>query len=185
VGGAAMSRTEALPTMPVLMPAASMPLTESGFLHPAPVLILVPHVRPSSTHCLSFAGPTAAAPRLRGVRRPRRRLRRQVRVAGYTLLGLLPLLLAWSHWTDAQSIRHTGSRLLSLPSHRSGRAAPDGGTDPGAWISASAVTTSPAPVLLSIEPVGTAVDSDIETPVVFPGYLLPDDYHEEPVHEGS
>jgi hypothetical protein len=180
-----MSRSEALPTMLVLMPAASMPLTESGFLHPAPVLILVPHVRPSSTQCLSFAGPTAAAPRLRGVRRPRRRLRRQVRVAGYTLLGLLPLLLAWSRWTDAQSIRHPWSRLLLLPSHRSGREAPDGGTEPGAWNSASAVTTSPAPVLLSIEPVGTAVDSDTETPVVFPGYLLPDDHHEEPVHEGS
>ena len=187
MGGAAMSRTEALPTMPVLMPAASMPLTESGFLHPAPVLILVPHVRPSSTHCLSFAGSTAASPRPRGVRRPRRRLRRQVRVAGYTLLGLLPLLLAWSRWTDAQSIRHPWSRLLLLPSHqhRSGREAPDGGTEPGAWNSASAVTTSPAPVLLSIEPVGTAVDSDTETPVVFPGYLLPDDHHEEPVHEGS
>jgi len=181
-----MSRSEALPTMPVLMPAASMPLTETGFLHPAPVLILVPHVRPSSTQCLSFAGrPTAASPRPRGVRRPRRRLRRQVRVAGYTLLGLLPLLLAWSRWTDAQSIRHPWSRLLLLPSHRSGREAPDGGTEPGAWNSASAVTTSPAPVLLSIEPVGTAVDSDTETPVVFPGYLLPDDHHEEPVHEGS
>ena len=61
----------------------------------------------------------------------------------------------------------------------------DGEKDPGAWISASAATTSPASVLLSIEPVGTAVDSDTETPVVFPGYLLPDDHHEEPVHEGS
>jgi hypothetical protein len=180
-----MSRTEALPTMPVLMPAASMPLTESGFLHPAPVLILVPHVRPSSTHCSSFAGSTAASPRLSGVRRPRRRLRRQVRVAGYTLLGLLPLLLAWNHWTDAQAIQHPGSRLPSPPSHRFGGEAPDGGTEPGAWNSASTATTSPTPVSLSIEPVGTAVDSDTETPVVFPGYLLPDDHHEEPVHEGS
>jgi hypothetical protein len=41
------------------------------------------------------------------------------------------------------------------------------------------------PVLLLIEPVGTTVHSDIETPVVFPGYLLPDDNHEEPAHEGS
>src|SRR5271166_5332677 len=174
--------------MPVLMPAASMPLTESRFLHPAPVLILVPHVRPNSTGRLKLAGATATTPRLRQVRRPRRRLRRQVRVAGYTLLGLLPLLLAWSHWTDARSIQHPGSRLLLLPSHRhrSGRAAPDGGTKPEAWNSASAAaTTSLAPVLLSIEPVGTAVDSDTETPVVFPGYLLPDDHHEEPVHEGS
>ncbi len=170
--------------MPELMPAASMPLTESGFLQPALVLILVPHVRPNLTGHLKFAGATATLPRPRDVRRPKRRLRRQVRVAGYTLLGLLPLVLAWSRWTDAQSIEHPGSRLSSLPSHRSGADA-DVGTDPGVWNSAAAVPASPAPVLLSIEPVGTAVDSDTETPVVFPGYLLPDDHHEEPVHEGS
>jgi hypothetical protein len=39
--------------------------------------------------------------------------------------------------------------------------------------------------LLSIEPLGTTIDSDGEAPVVFPGYLLPDDNHEEPAHEGS
>jgi len=180
-----MSRTEALPTMPVLMPAASMPLIESGFLNPASVLILVPLVRPSSTRRSKVAESAAMSPRPWVVRRPRRRLRRQVRVAGYALLGLLPMLLAWSHWTDARSIQHTGFLLLSLPSHRPGGEAPDDGTDPKASNSASAVTLSPTPVLLSIEPVGTAVDSDTETPVVFPGYLLPDDHHEEPVHEGS
>ena len=185
MGGAAMSRTEALPTMPVLMPAASIPLTESESLQPAPVLILVPHVRPNPSRHLSVVGSTPTSPRLRGVRRRKRRSRRQVRLAGYALLGLLPFLLGWSHWTDAQFIRHSGSRLLSLPTHQSGREARDGGTDPEAWISASTATTSPVPVLLSIEPVGTAVDSDTETPVVLPGYLLPDDHREEPVHEGS
>jgi hypothetical protein len=171
--------------MPVLLQAESMPLTEPRFLHPAPVLILVPHVRPKPIRRSSRAGSTARSPRLRGVRRPRRRLRRSVRVAGYALLALLPFLLGLSHLTDARSLRHPGARLLSLPAHRSGSEALDRGTDPGAWISTSAATTSPAPILLSIEPVGTAVDSEIETPVVFPGYLLPDDYHEEPVHEGS
>ncbi len=180
-----MSRTETLPTMPVLVPAELLPLTESGFLRPAPMLILVPHVRPSSTRRWKLAGATAVSTSPREVRRPRRRLRRQVRVAGYTLLGLLPLLLAWNHWTDAQSIHHPGSRLLSLPLHRSEAEAPDGETGPEAWNSPAPATTSPAPVLLSIEPVGTAVDSDTESPVVFPGYLLPDDHHEEPVHEGS
>ena len=40
-------------------------------------------------------------------------------------------------------------------------------------------------VLLSIEPVGTTAESDAEAPVVFPGYLLPEDTHEESAHEGS
>ena len=56
MGGAAMSRTEALPTMPVLMPAASIPLTEPGSSHPAPVLIMVPHVRPNPSRHLSLVG---------------------------------------------------------------------------------------------------------------------------------
>lgn len=185
MGGAAMSRTEALPTMHVPMPAASMSLTRPECLHPASVLILIPNVRPNATPHLKFAGAMVTAPRLRGVRHPRRRLRRQVRIAGYALLALLPFLLAWSHWTDARSIRLPGSRLPSPTSRQPGLEVPDGGTDSGAWISASAATTSPAPILLSIEPVGTAVDSDTETPVVFPGYFLPDDHHEEPVHEGS
>jgi len=182
VGGAAMSRTEALPTNPNPMP---MPLTESGFVHPAPVLIQVPHVRPNPTRGLHSVRHAETTLRPRGAPQPRRRLRREVRVAGYTLLALFPLVLALSHWNDPRSIPHSATRLLSLPSHRSQREAVDGGADRGAWISASAVTFPPAQVLLSIEPVGTAVDCDAETPVVFPGYLLPDDHHEEPVHEGS
>ncbi len=171
--------------MPVLMPAESMPLAGPGFSHPAPVLILVPHVRPSSTRHWKPAGFTAVSPRPREVRRPRRRIRRQVRVAGYALLGLLPLLLAWSHWTSALSSHHPGSHLLSLPWHRSEGEVAEDETRPGAWNSAAAATAFPARVLLSIEPLGTAADSDTETPVVFPGYLLPDDHHEEPAHEGS
>ncbi|MGO9815140.1 MAG: hypothetical protein ACLP53_30775 [Isosphaeraceae bacterium] len=165
--------------MPVLMPV------ESGLSHPAPILILVPHVRPSSTRRWKPPESTAVSPRQREVRRPRRRIRRQVRVAGYTLLGLLLLVLAWSHWTGAQSSHHSGSRLLSLPTRWSEGEAAEEETRPGAWNSAAAAPTFPARVLLSIEPVGTAADSDTETPVVFPGYLLPDDHHEEPAHEGS
>jgi hypothetical protein len=40
-------------------------------------------------------------------------------------------------------------------------------------------------VLLSIETTGAAADADNETPVVLPGYLLPDDNHEEAAHEGG
>jgi hypothetical protein len=39
--------------------------------------------------------------------------------------------------------------------------------------------------LLSIEPVGPTADSDADAPVVFPGYLLPVENHEEAAHEGS
>jgi hypothetical protein len=39
--------------------------------------------------------------------------------------------------------------------------------------------------LLTIEPVGGSADAEASAPVVFPGYLLPDDRHEEPAHEGS
>ena len=134
---------------------------------------------------LIHAGTTFSSPRSWESRRPRRRLRRQVRVAGYALLGFLPLLMALTHWTDAQSIRHPGARLLSLQSRPSRGEAPAGEAGPEVWHSVSAATPSLTPVLLSVEPVGTAVDSDTETPVVFPGYLLPDDHHEEPLHEGS
>ena len=44
---------------------------------------------------------------------------------------------------------------------------------------------TPTAVLISIEPAGGAIEAEAETPVVFPGYLLPDDHREEAVHEGS
>ena len=155
--------------MPVLMPAASMPLTESGFSHPVPVLIQVPHVTPSSTHCSSFAGSTAASAAAEASAAtktppaPGGAARRAIHCSACCLC-----LLALDHWTDAQAIQHPGSRLPSLPSYRFGRCSADGGTEPGAWNSASAVTL-PCPGLALVEPVGTAVDSDGETPVVFPG----------------
>jgi hypothetical protein len=41
-------------------------------------------------------------------------------------------------------------------------------------------------VVLSIEPaVAPPADADAEVPIVFPGYVLPDDSLEEPAHEGS
>ncbi len=39
--------------------------------------------------------------------------------------------------------------------------------------------------LESNEPVIGAPVADVEVPVIIPGYLLPDDRLEEPVHEGS
>lgn len=81
---------------------------------------------------------------------------------------------------------HPGSRLLSLPPRLAALSSP-AQADASDWPAAEArpVPGSPSPVMLWVEPLGSAVDSDTPAPVVFPGYLLPDDRHEEPVHEGS
>lgn len=98
---------------------------------------------------------------------------------------MLPVLLAWNHWSDTRLMRHPVSPLLSLPVQPSGQTADRPEKGSAAWGLDPATAASHTSVLLSIEPAGTAVDADKETPVVFPGYLLPDDHHEEPVHEGS
>jgi hypothetical protein len=85
---------------------------------------------------------------------------------------------------DAQSIQHSGSRLLVSPSQASVLDTFDVRTGYRARNPISAATGSCSPVVLSIESIGSAVDSDTEHAVVFPGYLLPDDHLEEPVHEG-
>ena len=112
-------------------------------------------------------------------------MRRRFRLAAYALVGMLPLVLGWSRWNDAPSIRHLAIPLLSLPSPEPGQTEFTPKMDAGSLVSGAVTTTSPASILLSIEPAGTAVDLETDTPVVFPGYLLPDDHHEEPVHEGS
>jgi hypothetical protein len=52
--------------------------------------------------------------------------------------------------------------------------------------SCAAYAASPPPTIrISIEPAALAPYADAESPVVFPGYLLPDDGCEEPAHAGS
>ena len=120
----------------------------------------------------------------RGRSRRRRRLRREVRVAGYTVLALLPLVLALWSWPATRRSANPG--LMSSRSRTSRSTAMDCRATGEAGIWTSAATPCPIPpVLLSVEPFGTSGDADGETPVVFPGYLLPDDNREEPAHEGS
>ena len=53
-------------------------------------------------------------------------------------------------------------------------------------VGCAAYAAGPPPTIrISIEPVGLAPYADAESPVVFPGYLLPDDGCEEPAHAGS
>lgn len=94
--------------------------------------------------------------------RPRRRLRREFRVAGYTMVALLPLLLA----------------VLLL------RGAP---TSLAASRTRGPVTAAvrPPAISLSVEPSTPAARTRSKPPVVFHGYLLPDDDFEDPAHAGG
>jgi hypothetical protein len=104
-------------------------------------------------------------------------------MAGYACLVLVPLALVWSQWSSARAAHLLAAAYASLPAGQGHLAPPPAALEEDSWESGS---SAPA-VLLSIEPVGTAVDSESETLVVFPGYLLPaeSDMHEEPAHAGS
>jgi hypothetical protein len=56
---------------------------------------------------------------------------------------------------------------------------------PLAFGPAGPSAAAPPVVVLSIEPTVGAPAADTEVPIVFPGYVLPDDSLEEPAHEGS
>jgi hypothetical protein len=82
----------------------------------------------------------------------------------------LPLALTLAGWTALPPTwRQASSRVLAIPA-------------PG---DSAALGSFHVPVWLSVESVGPAVYDDTETPVVLPGYLLPDDNHEESAHAGS
>jgi hypothetical protein len=102
-------------------------------------------------------------------------------MTGYAILALSCMTATWNHWRSAGSEFWHAPALLSVSAHP---AEPGPATGTG-LVETSQSATHLLPVLLSIEPVGTTADSDVETPVVFPGYLLPDDNREEPVHGGS
>ena len=176
-GSAAMSRTEALPVR-------WMPPIDSGYSSPVPLLIQVPRFSPHPAHSRRPVQAPVMSTSPQGRSGRRRRLRREVRVAGCTVLALLPLVLAFWSWPATTPDGASGAHVLSIPYqsvHRKGLPG-DGGT--GIWTSAATPSPIP-PVLLSVEPFGASGDADGETTVVFPGYLLPDDNREEPAHEGS
>jgi hypothetical protein len=177
-----MSQVHTYPTMPPTrcghLPAETMA-----------VLISVPKVRSSAVE------PT---PSMRGraewrrpsVRRDRpRRLRRGVRIAAWSLVSMVPLLggsaLAWAN---------LASRALILPSW-----AESARTDPMArqieTVSIESIRPADSSIGVSIDipslsaetlsPVIGQPVADMEVPVIFPGYVLPDDSMEERAHAGS
>ena len=177
-----MIQTDALPMRPSVRAERSVPSSLA-------VLIEVPDVKAS--------GPLRGRRRVadpqhdwRRFSRPsRRRLRREVRVAGCTLLAFLPLVcvctLGWLSRSN-QVLAASISNETALPQvqltvqDRIERAQPAN--------SNSAVGNSlglPSVVVLTIEPAVVAPGFDREVPVVLPGYVLPDDSLEESSHEGS
>lgn len=119
----------------------------------APVLIQVP-----------------ALARTAGAIRPRRRLRREVRVAGYWLLALVPASVACAAWGGVAR----PPVLLNVPS-------PDRVSAPAA--------ADPAPergITLSLDPTPALAGVEAEPCRVFlTGQILPLDAAEEPTHGGS
>lgn len=172
-----MSQVELLPTSRALRwerRAAGRPA----------VLIEVPAVTLREPHRAARQRSALTTPREQQARRPKRRLRREVRWAAYALLLAAPIASAGSlGWANRGS--RTAGGAISVPEAtarsglpRVGELPQSRGSDPirrGAF---------PRVVVLSIEPT-TLPESEAEGPVAFPGYLLPDDTFEEVAHEGS
>jgi hypothetical protein len=114
-----------------------------------PVLISIPN--------LATAG-RGPRPRSR-----RRRLRREVRVAGYFLLAILPASMAF--------VAFAGERLPTLAA--------------GLTVERQATSAEPSvrrAAVISLEPLEpmvVTVRRELEAPVILPGYLLPADTAEE------
>ncbi len=103
----------------------------------------------------------------------RRRLRREIRWAGYALLAVCPFFLAFVLLGGVPS----AVSLASSPTPQPLTVRETG--------SPSAEPHRPPSISITIEPAATPSIADVEAPVVFPGYLLPDDEREETPHAGS
>jgi hypothetical protein len=162
------------------------PRTEPCCLRPTMVLIQIPEIRTRRAEWPGLRSTGDSPVRKTRLERPRRRLRREIRLAGCVLLALMIMGLAVNCWWTSQP------GWLLLAAHVSTRPGPTKLADPkllpgrkpplnqlgGSVVSVPSLT-------LSIEPLATTPSSDSEIPVVFPGYVLPDDNIEEPPHEGS
>jgi len=89
-------------------------------------------------------------------------------MTAYACLATLPFVVAAGVWSVHSAARWAGAAEVARLSEAVDTPIP---TRPLVW--------------LSIEPVETSLDADPEPPVVFPGYLLPDDRREESTHEGG
>ncbi len=116
-------------------------------------------------------------------RNVRRRLKREVKIAACALLLSLPLIYGAS---SAWSLR-LGNIAATELTRATNSADEKEGSGLGSALTRqiSRSVFEPGVVLLSIEPAQAGKKSEAESPVVFPGYLLPEDSFEEMANEGS
>jgi hypothetical protein len=173
-----MSQTEAFAAVP-------RPEVEAATTGLPRLLIQVPHVQIPARMGRGPAYSRMTMPRPAPGTRRRRRLRKEFRIAAYSLSLLIPLVIAWSHRASLGMMTSPAPRPPA-EFHRSLAASRISRGDASARVRFNAGARPPLPrVLLSIESVGPSLDQDAAVPVVLPGYLLPDDNHEDSSHEGS
>jgi hypothetical protein len=151
------------------------------------VLIEVPEVKARRTQRRGKVTLPPARNHRRWSRRSRRRLRREIRLAGLALLTLAPLVslgtLGWSSrpgrvlaCSISDAVEHSAANRSSpeelIPGSQSAARS-------GSRIGSSGMIT------LSVEPAITTPGTEPRVPVVFPGYVLPDDAREDTAHAGS
>jgi hypothetical protein len=150
------------------------------------VLIAVPAIKLQST----TERHQTTRPHIR-VRRPatrqaRRRLRREVRFAGYVLLGLVPI---GSAFTLGSSSRPDRILACSISDPLQTTMGSNGLVDSPLLRfddqKVQAAVVSPSAVALTGESTLNIPGAVAEAPVIFPGYVLPDDSRGDSLHEGS
>jgi hypothetical protein len=151
-------------------------------------LIEVPEVKVSRTRQVH----TRAHARVSGNRhsgRPyssgrKRRLRREIRIAGCALLLLAPLFSACTLGWSTGPVRVLACSINEATAAERVPALVSGGNELPVRPEIPAVDSTGV-VVLSIEPAAMSPAADAEVPVIFPGYVLPDDSLEGSTHEGS
>ena len=116
--------------------------------------------------------------------RTKRRLRREVRVSGYALLALAPLFAACALSRPDRPARVVACSIAEATAGdraSESRGNPQLGDEPAP----GAAMAQLGDVILSSGSAPPPSGNDSDVPIVFPGYVLPDDSHEESTHEGS
>jgi len=116
--------------------------------------------------------------------RSRRRLRREIRIAGCALLVLAPLFSACTLLSSTVPVRVLACSITEATARSSDRA-PSAGTAEPTGPPKVFAGDPPGVIVLSVEPTVPSPVSDADVPVIFPGYVLPDDSLEGSTHEGS
>jgi len=174
--GAAMSQSDTLSKMPAIRSDRDLSLALE-------VLIEVPDLKGSRMGRGKVQSPRREATSRPKCVRTKRRLRREVRVAGCALLALMPLVSLCTIGSSSQPSRVVACSIADTIAGRNNLAAKaprDRALEPGTNASRST-----GAVVLSVEPPAQVPGNDTEVPVVFPGYVLPDDSLEDAAHEGS